>query len=94
MFYKYGTVEIRTHHGTLQAHSILMWVAFHQAILKAVLQGKFNFLFNMNIRRDLRTVADYYKLLIKTLGIQDTPLQKFIKHRIDKYSPKSLLEIK
>lgn len=94
MFYKYGTVEIRSHHGTLQAQSILMWVAFHQAMLTAVLKGHFNFVHNYNHRASLRTVADYYKLLVKVLGIEGTPLQKFIKYRIDKYSPKSLLEIK
>ena len=93
MFYKYGTVEIRSHHGTLQAHSILMWVALHQTIMSAVLKGKFNFLHNYNHRMSLRTIEDYYKLFVRVLEIEGTPLQKFIKHRIDKYNPKSLLNL-
>lgn len=93
MFYKHGTVEIRSHHGTLQSNSILMWVALHQKIIKSVLDGKFNFVYNINSRRDLRTVADQYRMFISRLELKDTPLDKFIKHRIGKYSPKTLIEI-
>lgn len=94
LFYRYGTMEVRTHHGTLQAHSILMWVALHQAIMKGVLNGKFYFLWGMNLRRDMRTVQDQYKMLISRLALKDTPLEKFITYRLNKYSPLSLKEIK
>lgn len=86
LYYKHGTVEIRMHHGTLNADSILLWIQLHQRIMDAVANNETN---DEAIRICAKGYDDVYSgglLLIDALGLKGTELETFIKHRIKKYN--------
>lgn len=85
MFYKYGTVEIRSHHGTLDPTSILLWTALHQTIIERVKSGHFGW-YQPDRNPAPQKIEDLISSLVKSAGIKDTPLEEFIRFRVKKYS--------
>lgn len=88
LFYEmgYNTIEIRTHHGTTNAHSILAWVALHQLILDTVIE-KSDIYYEIESANINNSIEEKAQILFKTFGIKkDSDLYKFIQNRLAIYS--------
>lgn len=86
LYYKHGTVEIRMHHGTLNAESLLLWIQLHQKIMDAISNNEVS---DISIAKASKGYDDAYDgglLLIEALKLGGTNLESFIKHRIKKYN--------
>ena len=62
LFYKYGTLEIRYHEGTIEGEPILYWTAFHQHIMDKAHKMRdedcLEIYFTRNIEKKLLVFAD------------------------------------
>lgn len=88
LFYEmgYNTVEIRTHHGTTNAHSILAWVALNQLILDTVVSNA-DIYYEVESANINNSVEEKTNLLFKIFNIKkDSDLRKFIENRLSIYS--------
>lgn len=86
LYYKHGTVEIRSHHGTLNAESLLLWIQLHQKIMDGISNNE---VYDSAIAKASKGYDDAYDgalLLIEALKLEGTNLETFIKHRIKKYN--------
>lgn len=92
LFYKYGTFEIRSHNGTLDADEILMWTALHQRIVDAFDSGLALSL--DRIPRSSQTIPVLLDLLCTVLKLDNTKTGKDIKdyiiYKINQNNPSKL----
>lgn len=88
LFYKYGTLEIRSHHGTMDSKSILLWVALHQRIIDNIESGRMYTIGRGIRRQSYRNFKELFKVFMQVANINEGDiLHKFVLHRIEKYSP-------
>lgn len=93
LFYEsgYNTIEIRTHHGTLNAKSILAWVALHQKILDDVSNNYSHFIDSINYVNKNSSLEEKVKQFFNMFNIKkDSEIYNFIKHRLSVYSSLNL----
>lgn len=86
LYYKHGTVEIRMHHGTLNAESLLLWIQLHQKIMDGISNNEVNDAIIAKASKGYDNAYDGGLLLIEALKLEGTNLETFIKHRIKKYN--------
>ncbi len=89
LFTKFGTVEIRSHHPTLNAESILLWVKLHQHILDRIVAkaGYFGAYETRDKRNWKKYIVTLFKDFTREFAIkEDSDLYRFIVHRLKKYS--------
>ena len=86
LYYKHGTVEIRMHHGTLNAESLLLWIQLHQKIMDGISNNEVNDAIIAKASKGYDDAYDGALLLIEALKLEGTNLETFIKHRIKKYN--------
>jgi hypothetical protein len=86
LYYKHGTVEIRMHHGTLNAESLLLWIQLHQKIMDGISNNEVNDAIIAKASKGYDDAYDGALLLIEALRLEGTNLETFIKHRIKKYN--------
>lgn len=86
LYYKHGTVEIRMHHGTLNAESLLLWIQLHQKIMDGISNNEVNDATIAKASKGYDNAYDGGLLLIEALRLEGTNLETFIKHRINKYN--------
>lgn len=86
LYYKHGTVEIRMHHGTLNAESLLLWIQLHQKIMDGISNNQVVDEIISKCSKGYDNVYEGGKYLIEALNLQGTNLETFIKHRIKKYN--------
>lgn len=86
LFHRYGTLEIRMHHGTINGHSVLAWTALHQRIMDRIADGSLNWetIAGLDRRASRQKKAYMFK---KLFALDKEPeLLRFVAHRLKHYS--------
>lgn len=84
IFGDHNTLEIRSHHGTLNGQSLLGWIALHQRIMDSIKENRFDW---DTIRSIKKTKGIQAKLgyMFSLIGASEE-LQAFVKSRLQTYS--------
>lgn len=84
IFNIHRTLEVRSHHGTLNGHSILAWVALHQLVMDSIKSRKFDWTIFTQMKSKL-SISEKTQNMCALLGVEGE-LLKFVKNRLQVHS--------
>lgn len=84
LWYKYGTIEIRSHASTIDWRQIMLWTAFHQHIIEACASGEVT----LEQIKEAEKLTDVREMTLFMLSILKLPynIEKYVRRLVNYFA--------